>query len=390
MQSGTHTWSRWLSYTGLGIGVVLLLSALQMYINIQQLVTEGSIRKDGYDFISITKTVTNETMGKPEKNIFSRVEIEELKAQPFITGVAPLIPNRFRVRLSAGDILPFRTDLFIESLDNEFLDTLPPSFSWQEGQEFLPIILSADFFEMYNVFAPGQDLPQISKETAGGIPVFITCEGNGLEQQFTGRIVAFSDRVNSVLVPEAFLTWANSTFSQEQKMEAPRLFIKTKDASDPGLVQFLQSKNYKVNRDKTLLGRNKIIVERILSGLGLFGLLVVLLALMLFSFYLQLVIARSRDNLALLLILGYSPQWLGIRVTRRFLPVYMLIVLLALALTQALQWAFYALVMDRRSELSGLLHWTVFLLALLLVILSLVTNYRLVQKLLYRIGYTAS
>ena len=27
----------------------------------------GSIRKDGYDFISITKTVTNETMGQVEK-----------------------------------------------------------------------------------------------------------------------------------------------------------------------------------------------------------------------------------------------------------------------------------------------------------------------------------
>ena len=40
-----------------------------------------------------------------------------------------------------------------------------------------------------------------------------------------------------------------------------------------------------------------MIIQSIFSGLGIFGLIVVILALMLFSFYLQLVIARSKDNL---------------------------------------------------------------------------------------------
>jgi hypothetical protein len=385
LQTGVSAASRWFSYIGLGIGVLLLLCSVQMYINIQQMLKEGTVRKDGYDFISITKTVTNETMGSPEKNLFHQADLDELKAQPFIEGAAPLLANNFRVQLSAGEMIPFSTDLFLETLENDFIDTVPPSFSWQQGQPVVPIIMSSDFFEIYNVFAPGQDLPQLSKETAGSVAVNITCSGNGLEQVFIGKVVAFSDRVNSVLVPKPFLEWGNKTFGLQKPLEVGRVFLKTKDANDPALIKFLDSKNYKLNRDKTLLGRNKIVIQGIFSGLGIFGLLVVILALLLFSFYLQLVIARSRDSLQLLLTLGYSPGWLSKHVSRRFTPIYILIVLVALGLTQLMQWAFHHYAMYDRPELSTVLHWSIFAAALMLIVLSVFTNYRMVRKLLYKL-----
>jgi hypothetical protein len=45
----------------------------------------------------------------------------------------------------------------------------------------------------------------------------------------------------------------------------------------------------------------KGILQTIVSSLAGFGILVILLALVLFSFYLQLMIAKSKDNLQLLL-----------------------------------------------------------------------------------------
>lgn len=383
MQTGSNASSRWFSYIGLGIGVLLLLCSVQMFINIQKLLKEGSIRKDGYDFVSITKTITNETMGQPEKNLFHPDEIAELKKRPFITDISPLVSNEFRVKLSAGNMLPFSTDMFLESLDDAFIDTLPPSFTWQEGQQNIPIILSADFLEIYNVFAPGQGLPQVSKETAMGIPVQITCYGTAFNEMiFTGKIVAFSDRINSVLVPKNFLQWANTHLGTKQTEDASRLFLKLKDVNDPQLIKFLDTKNYKISRDKTLLGRNKLLLQGIFSALGIFGLLVVILALLLFSFYLQLVIARSRDSLQLLLTLGYSPAWLGKNVSKKFIPVYIFIVLSALAVTQLTQWVFHKFVMFSRPELSSFVHGSVLLLAVLLIILSAITNFRLVKKLL--------
>ncbi len=386
LQTGTNALSRWFSYIGLGIGVLLLLCSIQMYINIQQLLKGGSIRKDGYDFISITKTVTNETMGQLEKNLFLPADIAELKSKSFLEDVAPLEANQFQVELSAAGVLPFRTNLFLETIENNFLDTIPPTFHWEEGQSRIPIIVSSDFLEIFNVFGPSYNLPQVSQETASGIPVYITCHGDGdKEQTFQGQVVAFSDRINSVLVPKTFLDWANLTFKGKTAEQASRLYIKTKDANDPELLNFLDKKNYKVNKDKTKFGRMKQVFQGIFSGLAIFGLLVVVLALMLFSFYLQLVIARSKDSLRLLLTLGYSPGWLSKKVSRQFIPVYIFIVLTALALTQLMQWTFHHFVMYNRPELLTRVNWIVILVAFLLMLLSLVTNYRLVKKLLHKL-----
>ena len=54
-----------------------------MFVNIQKLVTGPSVRKNGFDFISIAKKVTNESMGKPEQNVFYEKDVEELKKQSF-------------------------------------------------------------------------------------------------------------------------------------------------------------------------------------------------------------------------------------------------------------------------------------------------------------------
>lgn len=386
LQTGTNTSSRWFSYIGLGIGVLLLLCSIQMYINIQQLLGGESPRKEGYDYISISKTITNETMGNLEKNLFNAGDIKDIESKPFVQGVSPLIANRFRVQLSAGDIIPFSTDMFLESLDNNFIDTVPPNFTWQEGQDYIPIVFSSDFLEIYNVFAPGYGLPQLSAETASQVVVFITCYGqNGEKQTFRASIVALSDRVNSIIVPKNFLDWANQKFGNSTDVRASRLYVKTRDANNPDFLNYLQQKHYKVNKDKTKFGRVKQVLQGIFSGLGIFGLLVVILALMLFSFYLQLMIARSKDNLQLLLMMGYSPNWLSKNVAKQFIPVYILVVLAALVLTEGMQWAFHHFAMFDRPELSSLLHWAVMATALFLIALSLLTNYRMVKKLLYKL-----
>ena len=385
LQTGTNTASRWFSYIGLGIGVLLLLCSVQMFVNIQDLMGAKKVKKEGYDFISVTKPVTNDNMGQVEKTQFTLQEIEEIKKHPLVKDLAPLESNQFRVVLSGGSLIPFKTDIFLESLRNDFIDSVPPSFRWVEGEMEVPIIVSTVFFEGYNVFAPTMDLPQMSQETAAGIPLAIHCQGNGKDVTFRTRIVAFSDRVNSILVPQNFLQWANKNFSESETPMPGRVYVKTTDANHPDFLNFIDSKNYLVNREMVKLGRTKQTLQGIFSGLGIFGVMVVIMALMLFSFYLQLVIARSKDSLQLLLTLGYSPKWLSNHVSKQFIPVYVLVVLAALIATQAIQIAFHYGFMFGREEISTPVHWSVILMALLLIALSVVANYRMVRKLVYKL-----
>jgi hypothetical protein len=381
--SGKNIFSKWFGYFGLGIGVLLLLVSLQMFINIQQLLKENSPRKSGYDFISISKTITNENMG--QDNRFTDADLINLKKQPGIDGAAPLISNQFRVKATAGDIVPFNTDLFLESIDNDFIDTLPPGFTWQPGQVLVPIILSSDFLEIYNVFAPAQGLPQLSAKTISSVNIILECSGPLGMQNFKGNIIALSDRINSLLVPKTFMNWSNLRFSGDTTVRASRIYIKTKDANDPKLISYLDQQNYHLNKDKVKFSRIKSILQNIVSALGIFGILVIVLALMLFSFYLQLMIAKSKDNLRLLLMLGYSPKWLAKSVAKTWLPVYLFIIIIALIITEAFHLWFLQFSFVSNANLSYFLHWSVWLTAILLLGLTVFINSRLVKKELNRI-----
>jgi hypothetical protein len=375
--------SRWFSYIGLGIGVLLLLCSIQMYINIDAVLKDKSPRKNGFDYIPITKIITNENMGKD--NRFTDDDIKELNSQPFIEEAAPLRPNLCKISAGAGDVIPFTTDIFVESLNSNFIDTVPPTFTWSKGQEVVPIIFSTDFLEMYNVFAPSWDLPQLSQKTAEGITVFLHCHGHNGEEVFKARIVAFSDRVTSILVPENFLTQINMDLDGVEYGNTSRVFLKTKDANNPQLLSFLAQKEYYVNKDKTKFGRIKQILQGVMSGLTGFGLLIILLAMGLFSFYLQLMIARSKENLQLLLTLGYSPGWLSKTVAKKWVPVYTIIVISALLVTSLLQLGFRYYVMNDNDQLSAFVHPVIILLSAVLIFLSALINYKTIKKLLIKL-----
>ena len=129
----------------------------------------------------------------------------------------------------------------------------------------------------------------------------------------------------------------------------------------------------------------KQVLQAVVTGLGGFAILVILLAMMLFSFYLQLMIARSKDNLQLLITLGYSPGWLSKTVSRKWIPVYVLIILSALLLTALFQYIFKQVVLSGRDELSPFLNYSIVLLAAILLLLCVYVNNRLIRKLLYRL-----
>ncbi|HWH63185.1 MAG TPA: hypothetical protein VNS50_07915 [Ginsengibacter sp.] len=381
--SGKNYFSKMFGYFGLAIGVLLLLVSMQMFINIQQMLRENTPRKTGFDFISISKNITNDNMGKD--NSFSSEDLNKLKTQPGIEAIAPLLSNQFRVRATAGDIIPFSTDLFLESIDNDFIDTVPPSFTWQPGQTVVPVIFSSDFLEMYNVFAPAQGLPQLSEKTVSSINILLECSGPNGTQNFKANIVALSDRINSLLVPKTFMNWSNLHFSGDTSTRISRVFIKTKDANNPQLISFLDRQNYHLNKDKVKFSRIKSILQNIVSALGVFGILVIVMALMLFSFYLQLMIAKSKDNLRLLLTLGYSPKWLADSVAKTWLPVYLFIIVSALIITQMMHFLFLQLSFVNKENLSFFLHWSVFVTAFLLLLLTVYINSNLVKKELQRI-----
>jgi hypothetical protein len=91
-------------------------------------------------------------------------------------------------------------------------------------------------------------------------------------------------------------------------------------------------------------------------------------------------IAKSKDNLRLLLTLGYSPKWLSKSVAKTWLPVYFFIIVAALILTEILHLLFLQLSFVKAADLSYFLNWSVWVTALFLFALTIFINVKLVNK----------
>ncbi len=372
------TWSKWIGYAGLTIGILLLLVSVQMFLNIRVLLKEEAPRKSGaFDYVSISKVITNQNMGSD--NRFSPNDIQLLKNQPEITGVAPLYSNQFRATASAGNILPFSTDLFLESINPAFLDTLPKDFQWQPGKVDVPVIFSSEFLEMYNVFAPSQGLPQLSPRTISSVNIFLQCSGTRGSQNFRASIIGLTDRVNSILVPQSFLQWANQEFSGDSSTLVSRVYLKTVDANNPVLLKFLDDHGYYINKDKVRFGRIKGLLQNITGAIASLGVLMIILALIFFGFYLRLKIARSRENIKLLIALGYSPGWLSGVFSKSFLPVYLALILICLGITEVFQFLFSHLSFAQET-VGPYIHWIVLATAGVLLIVTMLINRIMVRS----------
>lgn len=371
--------SQWAGYIGLGVGMLFLLLGVQWYFNVRHILKDKEQRSGGgYEFVSISKEVTNENMGLD--NRFTMEEIQALEATPTVVAAAPLVTNQFRVRASAGALIPFSTDLFLESLPDQFLDTVPPGFTWQPGQRSVPVIFSADLLEMYNVFAPAQGLPQISPETLRSVNIILQCAGSEGAENYYGHVVALTDRISSILAPRSFMDWNNLHLAGVQHVQPARVYLKTINVNTPSFIHYLDVHGYHINQETIKLGRMRSLLQKVTGALSLLGVGVVIMALLLFSFYLQLMISRSRDQLRLLITLGYSPRWLAKLVSQSRMPVYLSIIFIALVVTAFIQVIFSRFSFARYSSLSGWLHWATFLVAALLLGIALWLNNRLVKK----------
>jgi len=324
---------------GLGIAMILLLIAIQAHTDFDQLLNNQRNANESADFLVINKKITNAMMGQNAKSEFTPAEIADLQKQPFTEAFGFITSNQYKVTAAAPGDLHFYTDMFFESVPDSFIDVKNEEWKWTPSDNTIPIILPNDFLNLYNFgFALSQGLPQVSQETIKALPMKVTISQGLMTQEFTGRIVGFSDRITSFLVPNSFMDWANSKFGSGLAASPSRVIIKTKDPSNPALAKYLKDKGYTTNQDKIKYSKTKLIVQTIVSVIGFFGLILLVFALLVFSMFIQLVIASCKKEIQLLVTLGTAPRQLQRYLMRQFVPLYITIGIAALLLVAALQW----------------------------------------------------
>ncbi len=325
-----------MAVVGLSVAMILILSAVQLQANYNDLLHSKTNQDSVANFLVINKPVTGKSM---EGATLSGAEIEDLKKQPFTQAVGVLTPSRFKVSASGGNNLPFYTEMFFESVPNEFIDVNTEAWNWGENSQFIPMVVPNAFLDMYNFgFAASQGLPQLSQSLVMSLPIQINISGPQGVMRYYAKVVGFSDRISSVLVPQAFMDWANVKFGTNADAKPSRVVIRTRDAGDPQLVAYLEQHNLKTDADKTRFSKYRQIVDVVVNISWITGALMLLFALLIFTLFIQLTIASSKEDIALLITLGAAPKQLSQFLMKQFFPMNMVIVAVVLIVIAALQW----------------------------------------------------
>lgn len=294
-------------------GFYILILANVLYFDFAKTFTKDSeIWKSNY--IVLNKKISALGTLTGSKPTFETVEIEELKNQSFVEEMGVFKTSLFPVKLQVGGVAGIRgfsTDLFFESVPEQFIDVENEEWSWKEGDEFIPIIIPKSYLNLYNFgFASSQGLPQVSENLFTKIP-FQLVIGKGLEQKiYQARIVDFTTKINSILVPENFLDWANKSFANQENQPPSRVIIQTSNSGEENYSQYFEEHNYDINRDE--LKNNELTSYlRLAFTLVLFvGGIIVFASIWLMVINFQLLIEKNKHKIKDLSLIGFTKKQL--------------------------------------------------------------------------------
>lgn len=291
-------------------GMIIVLLSVQFYKDITPLFTEGdSFMKK--DYIIATKKISTLGSFAGKSNTFSPEEIENLKKQPFTKSVGAFTPSQFKVSAGLGMQeagIRLSTDMFFEAVPDEYVDVKLDKWHFDKETHSIPIIIPRNYLNLYNFgFAQSRSLPKLSEGVMSLVQMDIMMRGNGRAEQYKGNIVGFSNRLNTILVPESFMAWANRNFAPEAEAEPSRLIIEVGNPADASIAKYFQQKGYETEDGKLDAGKTTYFLRLIVGivlGVGLFISVLSFYILMLSIF---LLLQKNTTKLENLLLIGYSP-----------------------------------------------------------------------------------
>ncbi len=291
------------------VGMLIIMLGVQFY-NDTQAIYNGEDSFMRSDYLIINKSVGTISGITGKADTFSQSDIDDVSSQPFVRRLGWFSSSTFHVNASFGieEFTSFSTDMFFESVPDEFVDVKSENWTFHEGDTDIPIILPRNYLDLYNFgYAQSQHLPQLSEGLLGAISLGIHISGNGKDGQFQGNIAGFSSRLNTILVPEKFMTWANSQYGTGTSSSVSRLILEVDNPADDNITQYLQDNNYETDQSKLDASKTTYLLKMIVGIVTSVGLVICALAFYILMLSVLLLVEKNNTKLENLLVIGYSP-----------------------------------------------------------------------------------
>ena len=371
-------------------GMSIILLGWQFYQDVLPVFSQGdSFMKENYLVLGKRVTTVQTLMG--EHPHFSSQEIAELEQQPFVKHVGPFVAAQFDVSASVGSPelgIGMTTDLFLESIPDNYIDADLSQWHYEEGSDSLPIILPRNYLNIYNFgFAATRGLPVLSEALIGMVHLDFDLRGTHGQCRMKGKVVDFSDRINTILVPQEFLEAYNARLSPDRSPVASRLIVEVEHAADDRVAVYLNQHHYEEEGNLADAGRMVYFLHLLVGIVLLVGLVICALSFYVLLLSIFLLLQRHTEKIDILLQLGYTPMAVARPFHLLSLSLNGSVLLLSGVLVTLLRSGYLPLLEKVYPQMETGNLWSAYGIGLLLYLLVSVLNYYAIRKKVNSIWY---
>ncbi|MCM1337899.1 MAG: ABC transporter permease [Candidatus Amulumruptor caecigallinarius] len=315
------------------VGLAIVLTAIQFYRDVRS-AWSAPDKLMGENYLILSKKVSGlgGLFGAPAT--LSDDEMADLARQPWVQNVGAFTAADFDVTASAqlgrGHM---STSLFLEAVPDEFFDVRPPEWNYRPGHDaIVPVIIPKDYLALYNFgYASSHGLPQLSESMMGMLPLRLSLSGNGKQETVQARIVGFSSRLNTIAVPLAFLSDANTRLSSTAQAPPSRVIVKVTDKGDPAIKAYLEKHSLEAAGDNSDAGHLSYILSIVMAVVITVGAVITVLAFFILLLSLYLLLQKNRSKIHDMMLLGIRPGAIAAVYTRLVITVNIGVLLLSTA-----------------------------------------------------------
>ena len=291
------------------VGMTIILLGLQFYTDTQAIYqSEDSFMKA--DYLIVNKRISSMTTITGKSSAFTLPEVQDLDQQEFVERVGLFTSSAYDVKASfrLDEKTSFSTEMFFESVPDEFVDVKSDDWGYQQGSREVPIILPRNYLDLYNFgYAQSRNMPKLSEGILGAIRLKIELSGGGVRDEYEGRIVGFSSRLNTILVPQDFMDWANEYYAGTKTKSPTRLIVEVNNPTDERITSYLQDSDYETDQDKLDASKQTFLLRIIVGIVMGVGLVISILSFYILMLSVYLLVEKNSTKLENLLLIGYSP-----------------------------------------------------------------------------------
>ena len=291
------------------VGMTIILLGLQFYTDTQAIYqSEDSFMKA--DYLIVNKRISSMTTITGKSSAFTLPEVQDFDQQEFVERVGLFTSSAYDVKASfrLDEKTSFSTEMFFESVPDEFVDAKSDDWGYQQGSREVPIILPRNYLDLYNFgYAQSRNMPKLSEGILGAIRLKIELSGGGVRDEYEGRIVGFSSRLNTILVPQDFMDWANEYYAGTKTKSPTRLIVEVNNPTDERITSYLQDNDYETDQDKLDASKQTFLLRIIVGIVMGVGLVISILSFYILMLSVYLLVEKNSTKLENLLLIGYSP-----------------------------------------------------------------------------------